>query len=113
MAHHRKSHLVLEYCGTLFPRCAFDSRGFNSRGVTPMKVFDRPTDMRPKHSFSMYVPNDAPTWMTGIVILAAIIMGTFMFEDSGTHQSVAPAPTQEITQPPPVNPAPPPEPAKP
>jgi hypothetical protein len=36
--------------------------------------------MRHKHSFSMYVPNDAPTWMTGIVIVAAIIMGTFMFE---------------------------------
>jgi hypothetical protein len=27
--------------------------------------------------------------MTGIVILAAIIMGTFMLKDSGTHQSVA------------------------
>ena len=46
-----------------------------------MKVFDhRPTDMRPKHSLSMYLPNDAPTWMTGIVILAAIVMGTFMLE---------------------------------
>jgi hypothetical protein len=50
-----------------------------------MKDFDRPTDMRPK--LSMYVPNDAPTWMTGIVILGAIIMGTFMFEDSGTHRA--------------------------
>jgi hypothetical protein len=78
-----------------------------------MKVFDqKPTNVRPK--LSMYVPNDTPTWMTGIVILAAIIMGTFMFEDSGTHESVAPTATHEMSQPqPPVNPAPPPEPAKP
>jgi hypothetical protein len=80
-----------------------------------VKLFDhRPTELRHDRSFLMYIPNDAPTWMTGIVILAAIIMGTFMFEDSGTHQSVAPAPTKkEITQPPPVNPAPSPDLAKP
>ena len=51
------------------------------------------------HSFLTYIPNDAPTWMTGIVILAAAMMGTFMFADSGTHERVASAPTQEITQP--------------
>jgi hypothetical protein len=66
-----------------------------------MKDFDSPTDMRPK--LSMYVPNDAPTWMTGIVIIAAIIMGTFMFEDNSTQQSVAPAPTQKETMQPPAD----------
>ena len=44
-----------------------------------MKLFDHRPTMRLKHSLSMYVPNDAPTWMTGIVIVAAIVMGTFMF----------------------------------
>ena len=81
-----------------------------------MKVFDHwPIDMRPKNRFAMYVLNDAPTWMTGIVIIAAIIMGTFMFEDNSTQQRVAPTATHEMTQTPPpsVNPAPPPEPAKP
>jgi hypothetical protein len=63
-----------------------------------MKVFDHwPTDMRPKNRFVMYVLNDAATWMTAIVIFAAIAMGIFMFEDSGTHQTVAPAQTHEIT----------------
>ena len=65
-----------------------------------MKDLDRPTDMRPK--LSMYVPNDAPTWMTGIVIIAAIIMGTFMFEDNSTQQRVAPTATHEITTTPPA-----------
>jgi len=66
-----------------------------------MKVFDhRPENVGPK--LAMYVPNDAPTWMTGIVIIAAIIMGTFMFEDSSTHQSVAPAQTHEVTITPPA-----------
>lgn len=61
-----------------------------------MKVFDHsPPNVRP--TLSVYVPNDAPTWMTGIVIIAAIIMGTFMFEDSSTHQSVAPPQSHEIT----------------
>jgi hypothetical protein len=79
-----------------------------------MKVLDHwPTDMRPKNRFAAYVLNDAATWMTAIVIFAAIAMSIFMFEDSGTHQSMAPAPTHKISQPPPVNPAPPPEPAKP
>ena len=66
-----------------------------------MKVFDHwPTDMRPKNRFAVYVLNDASTWMTAIVIFAAIAMSIFMFERSGTHQSVAPAPTQkEIMQP--------------
>ena len=55
--------------------------------------------MKLHDSFLMYIPNDAPTWMTGIVMFAAIIMGTFMYEDSRSHRSVAPAPIEEITQP--------------
>jgi hypothetical protein len=48
-----------------------------------VKVFDHtPTEARHDRSFLMYIPNDAPTWMTGIVILAALIMGTVMFEHS-------------------------------
>ena len=79
-----------------------------------MKVFDHwPTDMRPKNRFAMYVLNDAPTWMTAIVIFAAIAMSIFMFERSGTHESMVPAGTHEMTQPPPVTPIPQPEPAKP
>ena len=50
-------------------------------------------------SFLTYIPNDSSTWMMVIVILAAAIMGTFMFADSGTHERVASAPTREITQP--------------
>ena len=65
-----------------------------------MKVFDHwPTDMRPKNRFAMYVLNDAPTWMTAIVIFGAIAMGIFMFERGGTQESGAPTATQEITQP--------------
>jgi hypothetical protein len=76
-----------------------------------MKVFDHwPTDMRPKNRFAMYVLNDAPTWMTAIVIFAAIAMSIFMFERSGTQENVVPARTHEITQPPLL---PPREPAKP
>jgi hypothetical protein len=79
-----------------------------------MKIFDHwPTDMRPKNSFAKYVLNDAPTWMTAIVIFAAIAMSIFMFERSGTQENVVPARTHEIAQPPPVNAAPPPQPAKP
>ena len=67
--------------------------------------------MKIHDSFLMYIPNDAPTWMTGIVMFAAIIMDTFMYEDSRSDRSVAPAPIEEVTNRP-IDTAPLPEPAK-
>ena len=55
-------------------------------------------------------------WVAGIVVVAVVVIGGFVYESRGTHESVTPTPAHETTQtppPPPVNPAPPPEPAKP
>ena len=54
------------------------------------------------------------TWIASIGVLAVIVIGAYGYKSGmwGSHESVAPAPTHEMTQPPPVNPAPPPEPAK-
>ena len=53
-------------------------------------------------------------WVAGIVVVAAIVIGAFVYESRGTHESVAPTATHEMTTtPPPVNPPPSPEPVKP
>jgi hypothetical protein len=78
-----------------------------------MKIFDhRPAVVLPDRS-SMSVPNNTPEWITGVIIVAAII-GLFVY-GSGSRKdpSVVTTPTHEMTQPPPVNPAPPPEAPKP
>jgi hypothetical protein len=70
-------------------------------------------DLRPDRGFPASVRSNAPAWIAGIVIVVALI-GAFAYEsgNSGT-QSVTTPPTHEMTQPPPVNPAPPPDSPKP
>jgi hypothetical protein len=100
--------ILSHFTGTLSPLCAF-----YLRGVVPMKVFDHtPTEVRHGHSYPMTAPNHTATWIAGLVGLAVVI-GVFAHEYGSwrTRPNVA-NPTQEMTQPPPVNPAPP-EPAKP
>jgi hypothetical protein len=67
-----------------------------------------------ERSYPMSTPNRAPVWIGGVVIVVAII-GVFSYESGGwgSHRSVTPTPTHEITAPPPVNPAPPPDSPKP
>lgn len=76
-----------------------------------MAAFDRVTS----RNETLGIPaktSRTPAWIAGVVVVVAII-GVFAYESRGTHESVAPAPTHEMTQPPPVNPAPPPEAPKP
>ena len=78
-----------------------------------MKVFDHTP--RVERSYPMSASNDTPAWIAGIIIVAAII-GLFAYGSGWrTDPSVVTPPTHEMTQPaaPPVNPAPPPESAKP
>jgi hypothetical protein len=82
-----------------------------------MATFDRDanTTGRTDQTYPMNPRNNAPAWIVGIVVLVAIVIGVFVYESRGTHESVAPTATHEMTQtppPPPVNPAPSPEPAK-
>ena len=69
---------------------------------------------RAERSYPMSAPNNAPAWIAGIVIVVAII-GLFSYGSGtwGTHHSMMTAPTHEMTTPPPVNPAPPPDATKP
>jgi hypothetical protein len=82
-----------------------------------MTNFDRDdenTNLRPERSYPMSGSNHAPAWIAGIVVVAAIV-GVFAYGSGtwSTHRSVTTPPTHEMTQPPPVNPAPPPEAPKP
>ena len=76
-----------------------------------MKVFDHtPTVER---SYPMSVPNHTPEWIVGVAIVVAI-MGLFAYGSrSRESDRIVVTPTHEMTQPPPVNPAPPPEAPKP
>ncbi|MFZ0676848.1 hypothetical protein [Candidatus Binatus sp.] len=57
--------------------------------------------------------NNTPVWIGGIIVVA-IIIGAFVYEARGTHETVAPTATHEMTTtPPPVNSPSSPEPAKP
>ena len=80
-----------------------------------MAAFDR--DNVPSRNETLGIPtrSHAPAWVAGIVVVGAIIIGVsvFVYESRGTHESAAPTATHEMTTPPPVNPAPPPEPTKP
>ena len=69
---------------------------------------------RAERTYPMYVRNNTPAWIAGIVALAAII-GVFTYESGfwGTHPSPMTTPTHEMTAPLPVNPAPPPDSTKP
>ena len=85
---------------------------FDRDDVTGNRQFTN--DLRPDRGFPTSVRTNAPAWIAGVVIVAALI-GVFVYESGNraTHPSVAPTPTHEMTAPPPVNPAPPPEPPKP
>ena len=73
-----------------------------------MAAFDRDNVTRNK-TLGIPTRSNTPAWIAGIVIVVGAIIGVYAYESGwGTHQSVAPAPTQEMTQP-----ALPPEPAKP
>jgi hypothetical protein len=49
--------------------------------------------------------SNAPAWIVGIVILAAIVIGVFVYESRGNSETAAPTTAaHETTQP--VNPAP-------
>ena len=57
---------------------------------------------------------NSSAWIVGMFVLAAIVIGVVVYETRGTHESVAPTATHEMTTtPPPVNPPPSPEPVKP
>jgi hypothetical protein len=66
-------------------------------------------DLRPDRGFPTSATSNAPAWIIGIVVVAAII-GVFAYESGPSRApSMAPPPPHEMTAPPPVNPAPPPE----
>jgi hypothetical protein len=69
-----------------------------------MKVFDhKPIDV----AYPLSVPNHTAEWITGAVIVVAII-GLFAYgARSSDSDRIVMTPTHEITAPPPVNPAPP------
>jgi len=69
---------------------------------------------RAERSYPMSAPNHAPAWIAGVVIVVAIF-GLFSYGSGtwGTHRSVTTTPTHEMTAPPPVTPAPPPDSTKP
>jgi hypothetical protein len=69
-----------------------------------MATFDRETATRNEALGIRDRSSNAPAWIAGLVILAAIVIGVFVYESRGTHESVAPTATHETTQP--VNPTP-------
>jgi hypothetical protein len=79
-----------------------------------MAAFDRDNVTR-NEALGIPTRSHTTAWIAGIVVVAAIVIGAFVYESRGTHESLAPTATHEMTQTPPpsVNPAPPPEPAKP
>jgi hypothetical protein len=83
-----------------------------------MAAFDRDNVTRNETLGIPARKTNTPAWIAGIVVLAVVLLGAYGYESGmwGTHESVTPTATHEMTQtppPPPVNPAPPPEPAKP
>jgi hypothetical protein len=70
-----------------------------------MATFDRENATRNKTmEIRDRTGSNAPAWIAGLVIVAAIVIGAVVYEFRGTHESVAPTATHETTQP--VNPAP-------
>jgi len=83
-----------------------------------MAAFDRDNVTRNETLGIPARKTNTPAWIAGIVVVAVVVLGAYGYESGiwGTHESVIPTATHEMTQtppPPPVNPAPPPEPAKP
>jgi len=80
-----------------------------------MTSFDRDNDnMRPGYGYSGIGTGNAPAWIIGFVVVALIIgVLSYSGHHSGTQSPTNPSVTHEMIQPPPVNPAPPPESPKP
>jgi hypothetical protein len=81
---------------------------------TSMTDFDREHDMRPGFGYSGAAAGNAPAWIIGIVVVA-LIVGVLGYSGhhSGTQSPATPSAVHEMTQPPPVSPAPAPEAPKP
>ena len=76
-----------------------------------MAIFDRDdlsgNDMRLERGYLSDIRSNAPAWIAGIVIVAAII-GVFAYESSNSGAHRAPAQTHDVAPAPaPVIPAPP------
>jgi len=86
-----------------------------------MAIFDRDdlsgNDMRPKRGYPGDIRSNAPAWIAGIVIVAAII-GVFAYESGNSGARHGPAQTHDVSPAPapsviPAPPAAPESPAKP
>jgi hypothetical protein len=82
---------------------------------TTMTSFDRDNDnMRPGYGYPTTATGNAPAWIIGVVVVA-LIVGVFAYSGHrpGTQTPATPSGVHEMTQPPPVSPAPAPEAPKP
>jgi hypothetical protein len=80
-----------------------------------MTSFDRDNNnMRPGYGYFDTATGNAPAWIIGIVVVALIIgVLAYSGHHPGAPSSTNPSVTHEMTQPPPVNPALPPQSPKP
>ena len=79
-----------------------------------MTSFDRDDNMRSGYGYSGTAAGNAPAWIIGSVVVALIIgVLAYSGHNSRTESPTNPGVTHEMTQPPPVNPALPPQSPKP
>ena len=69
-----------------------------------MATFDRENATRNEALGIRDRSSNAPAWIAGLVILAAVVIGAVVYESRGTHETTEPTATHETT--PPANPAP-------
>jgi hypothetical protein len=79
-----------------------------------MTDFDRDNDMRPGYGYSGPSTSSAPAWVGGVVVVLMIVgVLAYSGHHSGTQTPAPPSAVHEMTQPPPLIPAPPAEAPKP